>query len=88
MPRGQDPPERDVDRLRVHADYCRRIGRHSLARALDRAAQAIEKYDHLADWVDDLWDEGCHDDPHLQSALRDEMERRHYGSWSTDEARP
>lgn len=82
MPRRQEPPSRDVERLRVHADYSRRIGRHSLARALDRGADAIERYDALADWVDDLYDEGHGDDPLLSGALRAEMERRNYGSWA------
>lgn len=41
MPRHEDGPEKDVERLVTHAAYCRRIGRHSLAGAIERAARAL-----------------------------------------------
>lgn len=42
MPRPPAAPAEDIDRLRVHAAYCRRIGRHTLAEAIDHAATAVE----------------------------------------------
>lgn len=35
------PMTDDVERLRIHATYSRRIGRHTLADAIDRAADAL-----------------------------------------------
>lgn len=46
--RPRKTPDEDAERLRVHAAYCRRIGRHSLADALDRGADAIDREEQAA----------------------------------------
>lgn len=44
----------DVARLRVHADYSRRIARQSLARAIDRGADALERLEEAESLLADI----------------------------------